>query len=41
MTTRKEIWDTLDLLEGKEVSSYSNLQKEKKKQGVVKNERIL
>ena len=35
MTTKKDIWDTLDRLEGREKSSYLALLKEKKRQGVA------
>ena len=37
MATRKQIWDTMDELEGKEIgSSYDNLQKERVRQGYKK-----
>lgn len=34
MTKRKDIWDTLDRLEGRKDSSYEALQKEVKRQGL-------
>lgn len=37
MASRKNIWDTLDSLEGKKDSSHANLQKELKRQGYKKN----
>ena len=37
MASRKNIWDTLDNLEGKKDSSHANLQKELKRQGYKKN----
>ena len=37
MVTKKQIWNTLDQFEGKpRGSSYSNLQKERKRQGYSK-----
>tara|TARA_R110000868_G_scaffold119352_2_gene316207 strand:+ start:282 stop:539 length:258 start_codon:yes stop_codon:yes gene_type:complete len=37
MVTRKNIWDSLDKLEGKKDSSHANLQTELKRQGYKKN----
>jgi hypothetical protein len=41
MATRKEIWDALDVIEGKKKgSTYKNLEKEKVRQGYKKKKTV-